>query len=330
MLSPSDIRPAVEEVLRSTGNSLASYQILDRLPEALRDQIIAERGMPGAGQGNRYTAASLVTDAVELLLPSKEAPYRVYLEMGDTTFTIAGQIIKPGNAMIAYYKLSPPATAMPPIIVPTTHDVRLTNVATPTQFSPSPVSFGQPTKTPWYDRGGLLVLWLFLFWPVAVYGFIRSTKIPKAAKYATLGVFLIGGMMNAAQPHQSTKTQNEALSTFSEPEHAERNNTLRTSAPKEKPMTWHMVKRFEGSGIKSTETFEITSDEWRISWNTKAGQYGGMNFQIFVFNADGSLKDLSANVIGTNADSSIIRGEGRYYLKFNTAQPYSVQVEERR
>ena len=108
MLSPSDIRPAVEEVLRSTGNSLASYQILDHLPEALRDQIIAERGMPGAGQGNRYTAASLVTDAVELLLPSKEAPYRVYLEMGDMTFTVAGQTIKPGNPYITFYRLPAP------------------------------------------------------------------------------------------------------------------------------------------------------------------------------------------------------------------------------
>ena len=142
MLSPSDIRPAVEEVLRSTGNSLASYQILDRLPESLRDQIIAERGMPGAGQGNRYSAASLVTDAVELLLPSMDAPYRVYLEMGDMTFTVAGQTIKLGNNAIAFYKLLSYATTVPPVLVADSHDVPLTNMQTPTQASP-PMTISQ-------------------------------------------------------------------------------------------------------------------------------------------------------------------------------------------
>ena len=54
-----------------------------------------------------------------------------------------------------------------------------------------------------------------------------------------------------------------------------------------------------------------------------------MNFQIFVQNADDdSLKDLAANVIGKGADETIIRGAGRYYLKFNTAQPYKATVEE--
>ncbi len=106
MLSPADIRPAVREVLLATGNSLASYDILERLPEPLRDRILAERGMPGAGAGSRYTAASLIRHAVEGLLPSLDAPYRVYRDVSDLTFSVAGHIIRPGHHSIAFYRLS--------------------------------------------------------------------------------------------------------------------------------------------------------------------------------------------------------------------------------
>ena len=91
---------------------------------------------------------------------------------------------------------------------------------------------------------------------------------------------------------------------------------------------WRLTKTFEGTSIKSTETFEITGDEWRINWETKPGEYGAMNFQVYVYNADGSLKDVAANIIGKGQDSTVVRGAGRYYLQFNTAQPYLVRVEE--
>jgi len=52
-----------------------------------------------------------------------------------------------------------------------------------------------------------------------------------------------------------------------------------------------------------------------------------MNFQIYVYNLDGSLKNVAANVIGESSDYSIIRGSGDYYLMINTAQPYEIKVE---
>jgi hypothetical protein len=45
-------------------------------------------------------------------------------------------------------------------------------------------------------------------------------------------------------------------------------------------------------------------------------------------NPDGSLKGVAANVIGANSDNSIMRGSGDYYLTINTAQPYTITVEE--
>ena len=100
MLSPSDIRPAVEAILRTTDSGLTTYEILDQLPAGLRHQIITERGMPGLGSGNSYSAASLVADAIEGLLPSLEPPYRVYVH-GQAVFTVAVQEIRPGNSAIA-------------------------------------------------------------------------------------------------------------------------------------------------------------------------------------------------------------------------------------
>jgi hypothetical protein len=93
---------------------------------------------------------------------------------------------------------------------------------------------------------------------------------------------------------------------------------------------WRAVRSFTGSSIKNTESFTISGDEWRISWVTRPGEYGEMNFQIYVYNADGSLKDIAANVIGAGEDSTVIRGSGTYYLQFNSGQPYSVVVEEYR
>ena len=130
MLSPTDIRPAVEAVLRSATSGLTTYEVLNQLPDPLRQQIIAERGMPGLGSGNPYSAANLVTDAIEGILPSLETPYRVYV-YGQAVFTVAGQEIQPGNNAIALYRLQPnpsilnPETAVIPIKVaepPSLHD----------------------------------------------------------------------------------------------------------------------------------------------------------------------------------------------------------------
>jgi hypothetical protein len=91
--------------------------------------------------------------------------------------------------------------------------------------------------------------------------------------------------------------------------------------------TWHQIITFSGNGIKNTETFNIPSSEWRISWDTQEGEYGAMNFVVFVYKEDGTMSGLAANVIGTDKDSSIMRGAGNYYLTINTAQPYDIIID---
>jgi zinc-ribbon domain len=101
----------------------------------------------------------------------------------------------------------------------------------------------------------------------------------------------------------------------------------RDAAPTPANATWHTIATFKGNGTKQTETFAVRSDEWRITWDTKPGKYGDMNFQIYVYGSDGSMKDIAANIIGKDTDSTIIRGRGDYYLHINTAQPYVITID---
>jgi hypothetical protein len=103
---------------------------------------------------------------------------------------------------------------------------------------------------------------------------------------------------------------------------------LSAATPKSQPTTtpssvsptqsWVEVIRWEGEAIKNTETFNITTTEWRIRWSTRPGKFGDMNFQIYVYSASGNLKGVAANVIGDSSDESYFRGSGGYYLTINT------------
>ena len=101
-----------------------------------------------------------------------------------------------------------------------------------------------------------------------------------------------------------------------------------TATPKPAP-TWAEVITFEGKSIKDTESFDISADEWRLRWETEPGDFGPMNFQIYVYKSNKEMVGVAANVIGEGSDSSVMRGKGTYYLTINTAQPYKIVVEQR-
>lgn len=107
------------------------------------------------------------------------------------------------------------------------------------------------------------------------------------------------------------------------------------AAPAESPtsvpaaVSWHGVQKWEGSATKKTESFHITGDEWRLSWATRPGEIGAANFSISVYDVHtGQMAALAANVIGKNADTSVMRGAGDYYLDISTLQPYVIEVED--
>lgn len=107
-IMPTDIVEDVQTVLQNAHrgkgdrpNFLTAYQILDRLPARLRDQLIAERGLGGQGTGVAYAAPSVVSDAAELV------PGRVieYMDSVGITVEIAGQRRTPANQVTGLYRL---------------------------------------------------------------------------------------------------------------------------------------------------------------------------------------------------------------------------------
>jgi len=93
----------------------------------------------------------------------------------------------------------------------------------------------------------------------------------------------------------------------------------------------HQIAYFSGSedDSRNTETFTITTHEWRIWWATFLDEEGEeSNFQIYVYKSDGDLVDVAANVVGKSNEFTTMRGKGDYYLKINTGQPYMITVYE--
>lgn len=108
-LMPSNIQAKVESVLRDVqidpkgrGRAyLTAYQILDQLPQPIKDQLIAERCAPGLGAGKHYSAASVVSDAAEKI-PGVEI---VFLETSSIKIIVNGTDITPGNKYVGLYRL---------------------------------------------------------------------------------------------------------------------------------------------------------------------------------------------------------------------------------
>lgn len=122
MLKPSDIIDYVLVTLRQygfTGKGTSSlpvtaYQVLERMkftpiddhPGNLRDQLIAERGMPGKGSGSGYSAAQVVSDAMEMLERSGLIEI-TYHDCHGEKFLVAGEWIENGYSgnVCARYRL---------------------------------------------------------------------------------------------------------------------------------------------------------------------------------------------------------------------------------
>lgn len=93
---------------------------------------------------------------------------------------------------------------------------------------------------------------------------------------------------------------------------------------------WQEVKSWSGSGIKNTEPFEITGNQWRVKWQNKGGEFGGGILQIFVYKVGSeSPEELLANTTEITSDTSYIYEGGTFYLNVNSANTnWSITVEE--
>jgi hypothetical protein len=111
MIMPSDVTNEVLAVLQAADPGkgaapqyLTAYQILQRLEPPLRDQLIAERGLPGKGAGIKYSAAQVVSDAAEMLERRGQVQIE-YMDNENVLFEVGGNTVSGGYAVCGLYRL---------------------------------------------------------------------------------------------------------------------------------------------------------------------------------------------------------------------------------
>ncbi len=104
MLTPKEICDEVERVIRAGSNYMTAYQILARLPNEIRHQLLTERGDSGQGSGQRYTAVSVVSQAA-IQLCQAEICESDFIDGRDVWFEISGDLKQAGNAACACFRI---------------------------------------------------------------------------------------------------------------------------------------------------------------------------------------------------------------------------------
>ena len=106
--------------------------------------------------------------------------------------------------------------------------------------------------------------------------------------------------------------------------------SIRQNRGSETPKDWKQVSFWQGIGIKTTEKFQILSNEWRIRWQSKTtAQAGGL--AIYVHDERGDILAVAAGVQGDAADTTYLHRAGAFYLSITSAaSDYTIIVEEYR
>jgi hypothetical protein len=94
---------------------------------------------------------------------------------------------------------------------------------------------------------------------------------------------------------------------------------------------WQVVKSWVGRGHKTTESFYINSDEWRITWETK-GDPGEAGLLAYIYKKGKDSYTDNIDYDGVGSDTSYVHsGPGQYFLKiegYGTGTRWKVTVEE--
>ena len=99
----NDVRAVLEAVAAGTDSPpyLTAYQILGSLPSAIRERLVSERRLGGAGAGVRYSAARVVADAAGMLADVEGR----YIDARGLTVSVAGEVVSPGHEVAGIYRL---------------------------------------------------------------------------------------------------------------------------------------------------------------------------------------------------------------------------------
>jgi hypothetical protein len=99
----------------------------------------------------------------------------------------------------------------------------------------------------------------------------------------------------------------------------------------EKKLAWHAVLAVNGKASRTSETFKISGQEWKISWKTTPVKGKEDEFIIILFDkANPDVSEIIVNVTGSDTDFAYLEGKGQFYLMVTTSQPYEIKIDEQR
>lgn len=99
------------------------------------------------------------------------------------------------------------------------------------------------------------------------------------------------------------------------------------SAPADAGKAWAVVKLWQGTGNKDTETFTVV-DHWRVDWLFNQSMPTGQ-MQVYIYSADGKLLNVAGNTARGGSDTTFWMGPGTYQLKVNaTGGDWKLDVQD--
>ncbi len=98
-----------------------------------------------------------------------------------------------------------------------------------------------------------------------------------------------------------------------------------TQAPVAPPATWHTVTTLSGQTQKNSPPFTIKGSQWRISWQETGDGFFGATAESP--DESGSYCAI-ANLVGSGSDSTYCYDPGTYYVSVNTANSWTITVED--
>lgn len=126
-------------------------------------------------------------------------------------------------------------------------------------------------------------------------------------------------------PAPSTSSSQSGQQTYTTPSGATVNNSGNVvTPPPAPPASWHTVASYSGQTQKNTSPFTIKGSQWRITWQETGDGYFGADTE----STDGSNYCSIANLVGPGSDATYCYKPGTYYISVNTANSWTMTVED--
>ncbi|MBA7596532.1 hypothetical protein ES703_03509 [subsurface metagenome] len=113
----------------------------------------------------------------------------------------------------------------------------------------------------------------------------------------------------------------------------EQQSTQKQSEQIQPRLSWYNVISFQGDAGKTTETFKVSSDEWKIDWSYDVENYGGFTVWLKKLNDKNYRKLLVADSGYTNQGDTtyIYQGNDVFYFDITAInEGWTIEVEEKK